>query len=162
MPDARRPDPVMPGRRSALIAAAAVAAVFAFYPERVGIDPGRAHRRELRRLLGSAGAAIAPDDAAIAAWAPDPDHQPQQYHLLRALDEAAFRALARQAGLALQPSPQGREAIWRLPAGVSLAGWAADAVPPGAGLQAQGAVGETVTWMRWHRGQLFVVVLRAG
>jgi hypothetical protein len=152
----------MIGRRSALIAAAAVAAVFAFYPEVTDMGSSRSHLREVRRLLGSAGEAIAPDDAAIAAWAPDPNYKPKQYRLLRPMDEAAFRALAKQAGLAVQPSPEAAEAIWRLPAGVTLAGWTADTVPPGAALQARGGVGDTVTWMRWHQGQLFVVVLPAG
>ena len=152
----------MLGRRTALIAAAAVAAVFALYPEVTNMSSSRSHLREVRRLLGRAGEAIAPDDASIAAWAPDPNYKPQQYHLLRPMDEAAFRALAQQGGLTVSPTPEAKEAIWRLPAGVSLAGWAADTVPPGAGLQARGGVGETVTWMRWHQGQLFVVVLPAG
>ena len=56
------------------------------------------------------------------------------------------------------PSPEASEAIWRLPAGMTLPGWAADAVPPSAALQARGGVGETVAWMRWYQGQLFVVV----
>ena len=151
----------MIGRRSALIAAAAVAAVFAFYPEVTDMGSSRSHLREVRRLLGSAGEAIAPDDTAIAAWAPDANYKPKQYRLLRPMDEPAFRALAQQAGLAVQQSPEASEAIWRLPAGVTLAGWAADAVPPGAALQARGGVGETVTWMRWHQGQLYVVVTPA-
>jgi hypothetical protein len=151
----------MLGRRSALIAAATVAAVFAFYPKVTDMSSSRSHLREVRRLLGRAGEAIAPDDATIAAWAPDPNYKPQQYHLLRPLDEAAFRALAQQAGLAVQASPTASEAIWRLPAGVALPGWTADAVPPGAALQARGAVGETVTWMRWHQGQAFIVVMPA-
>ena len=152
----------MIGRRSAVIAAAAVAAVFAFYPEVTDMGSSRSHLREVRRLLGSAGEAIAPDDAAIAAWAPDANYKPKQYRLLRPMDEAAFRALAQQAGLTVAASPEATEAIWRLPAGVALAGWSAGSVAPGAGLQAQGAVGETVTWMRWHQGKLFVVVLPAG
>ena len=151
----------MIGRRSALIAAAAVAAVFAFYPEVTDMSSSRSHLREVRRLLGSAGEAIAPDDAVIAAWAPDANYKPKQYRLLRAMDEAAFRALAQQAGLTVTPTPEATEAIWRLPAGVSLTGWKADTVPPGAGLQARGGVGGTVTWMRWHQGELFVVVLPA-
>jgi hypothetical protein len=151
----------MLGRRSALMAAAAVAAVFAFYPKVTDMSSSRSHLREVRRLLGSAGETIAPDDSSIAAWAPDANYKPQRYHLLRKMDEAAFRALAQQAGLAVQPAPEASEAVWRLPAGVALAGWTADKVPPGATLQARGAVGETVTWMRWHQGQLFVVVLPA-
>ena len=151
----------MIGRRSALIAAAAVAAVFAIYPKVTDMSSSRSHLREVRRLLGSAGEAIAPDDTAIAAWAPDANYKPQQYNLVRSVDEAAFRTLAQRAGLAVQATPEAREAIWQLPAGVTLAGWSADAVPPGAGLQARGGVGETVTWMRWHQGQLFVVVTRA-
>ena len=153
---------MMLGRRSALIAAAAVAAVFAIYPEVTDMSSTRSHLREVRRLLGSAGEAIAPDDAAIAAWSPDANYKPKQYRLLRAMDEAAFRALAQQAGLAVQATPEASEAIWRLPAGVTLAGWTADAVQPGAGLQARGGVGETVTWMRWHQGLVFVVVTPAG
>lgn len=152
----------MIGRRSALIAAAAVAAVFAIYPKVTDMSSSRSHLREVRRLLGSAGEAIAPDDTAIAAWAPDANYKPKQYRLLRPMDEAAFRALVQQVGLAVQPSPEASEAIWRLPAGMTMAGWAADAVPPGAALQARGGVGETVTWMRWHQGQLFVVVTPAG
>ena len=152
----------MIGRRSALIAAAAVAAVFAIYPKVTDMSSSRSHLREVRRLLGSAGEAIAPDDTAIAAWAPDANYKPKQYRLLRPMDEAAFRALVQKVGLAVQPSPEASEAIWRLPAGMTMAGWAADAVPPGAALQARGGVGETVTWMRWHQGQLFVVVLPAG
>jgi hypothetical protein len=151
----------MLGRRSALIAAAAVAAVFALYPEVTNMSSSRTHLREVRRLLGRAGEAVASDDASIAAWEPDPNYKPQQYHLVRKLDEASFRALAQQAGLAVQASPQASEAIWRLPAGVTLAGWAADAVPPGAALQARGGVGEAVLWLRWYQGQLFVVVLPA-
>jgi hypothetical protein len=151
----------MLGRRSALMAAAAVAAVFAFYPKVTEMSSTRSNLREIRRLLGSAGEAIASDDASIAAWAPDANYKPQRYHLLRKMDEAAFRALAQQAGLAVQPSPEASEAIWRLPAGMALTGWTADKVPPGAALQASGGVGEAVAWMRWHQGQLFVVVLPA-
>ena len=152
----------MIGRRSALIAAAAVAAVFAIYPKVTDMSSSRSHLREVRRLLGSAGEAIAPDDATIAAWAPDANYKPKQYRLLRPMDEAAFRALAQQAGLTVAASPEATEAIWRLPAGMALAGWTADKVPPGAGRQARGSIGETVTWMRWHQGQLFVVVTPAG
>ena len=152
----------MIGRRSALMAAATVAAVFAFYPKVTEMSSTRSNLREVRRLLGGAGEAIATDDASIVAWAPDPNYKPKQYRLLLSVDEAGFRALAQQAGLAVQTSPEVAEAIWRLPAGVALAGWSADAVPPGAALQAHGALGETITWMRWHRGQLFVVVLPAG
>jgi hypothetical protein len=151
----------MLGRRSALIAAAAVAAVFAFYPKVTDMSSSRSHLREVRRLLGSAGEAFAPDDSSIAAWAPDPNYKPKRYHLLRQVDEAAFRALAQQASMAVQPSPEASEAVWRLPAGVALAGWTADTVPPGAALQARGGVGEAVVWMRWHQGQLFTVVLPA-
>ena len=152
----------MIGRRSALVAAAVVAAVFAFYPKVTDMSSSRSHLREVRRLLGSAGTAIAPDDTAIAAWAPDANYKPKQYRLLRPMDEAAFRALAQQAGLAVQPSPEASEAVWRLPAGVALAGWTADTVPPGAALQARGGVGEAVVWLRWYQGQLSIVVLPAG
>ena len=151
----------MPGRRSALIAAAGGAAVLVFGLALTGRNTSAEHLGELQRLLGDAGAAIARDDMAIAAWTPDPDHKPQQYRLLRSVDEAGFRAMAQQAGLVVQATPQATEAIWRLPAGVALAGWAADTVPPGAGLQARGAVGETVTWLRWHQGRLFAVVVPA-
>ena len=97
----------------------------------------------------------------IAAWAPDPNYAPRQYRLMYDVDEAGFRLLARQVGLAVQATPEATEALWRLPAGVAMTGWTADAVPPGAGLQAQGAVGMTVTSMRWHKQQLFIVVLPA-
>lgn len=148
-------------RRSAIIAATVLAACAAFYPKVTDMSSSRSHLREVRRLLGPVAEHLAPDDAVIAAWAPDPNYAPRQYRLMYDVDEAGFRLLARQVGLAVQATPEATEALWRLPAGVAMTGWTADAVPPGAGLQAQGAVGMTVTSMRWHKQQLFIVVLPA-
>lgn len=114
-------------------------------------------RDDLVRLLGAQGEALV-GDAAIAAWVPDPNYKPRSYHLVRALDEAAFRRLAGQAGLAVAASPAVVEGVWRLPDGVTLPGWAAPDVPPGAGLQVHGPVGSTQLWWRWHQGQAFMVV----
>ena len=117
-------------------------------------------KRDLQRLLGDRGAALV-EGAEIATWQPDPDHKPSTYYALRSLDEAGLRKLAAHLNMTVAPIPALEEAIWKLPPGVSLPGWAASAVAPGAGLQAQATLGSGNTWLRWHGGQLFVVVLRA-
>ncbi|CAN5909629.1 hypothetical protein BH11PSE8_BH11PSE8_00630 [soil metagenome] len=117
-------------------------------------------KRDLRQLLGDAGAVLI-DDAKVAAWQPDPDHKPRAYYVVRSVDEAGFRRLAGQLSLAVAPNPAIEEAVWKLPAGVDLADWAADTMAPAAGLQAKGTLGSGNAWLRWQGGRLFVVVLRA-
>ncbi len=115
------------------------------------------HQRDFRRLLGREGASLA-DDSAIAAWAPDPNYQPLAYYLQRDLDEAGFRQLASQTGLTVAPTPEVAEAVWRLPAGLAVAGWSAQDIPPGAGLQVSGTVAAAAVWLRWYRGKAYIVV----
>ncbi len=152
----------MTRRRAVVIAAAVAAAGFALYPGMTDMGWFRPHHQDLRRLLGSPGDALVSDEARIAAWAPDANYRPQAYYLLRAIDEPALQALARQTGLGLAPPGSGQEAVWRLPQGVALDGWAADALAPGAGLQARGTLGGAAVWLRWHQGQAFIVVLPSG
>lgn len=116
--------------------------------------------RDLRMLLGDAGAVLI-DDAEVCTWQPDPDHKPLAYYVLRRLDEADFRRLAAQLSLTLAPNPALDEAIWKLPPDLRLAAWAATSIAPGAGLQAQAALGGSNAWLRWHGGTLFLVVRRA-
>lgn len=118
-------------------------------------------KTELKRLLG-APAAVWVDEARLQSWSLDPDHKPPAYYLLREMDEATFRRLAGQSGLAVVPSTALAEAVWRLPDGVHLSGWNAPEVPGGAGLQAQGRLGAANVWLRWHAGRLSMVVRRAG
>lgn len=117
-------------------------------------------KRDLRRLLGDAGAVLI-DDAEVVAWQPDPDHKPRAYYVLRRLDEADFRRLTAQLSLTLAPNPALDEAIWKLPPDLDLPAWAAPSITPGAGLQAQAALGGGNAWLRWHAGTLFLVVRRA-
>lgn len=146
-------------RRAVIVAAVIVAAGFALYPRLTDMSSTRTHQREIRRLLGGAGDDMVTDDTRLAAWLPDPNYKPQAYYLVRPLDEPALRALAQRRGLSLAPSAATTEAIWRLPAGLVLPGWAADAVPPGAGLQAQATLGSAAVWLRWHQGLAYIVVM---
>lgn len=152
----------MARRRAVVIGAVAAAAGFALYPGLTDMAWMRSHHQDLRRLLGSPGDALVSDEARIAAWAPDANYQPQGYYLLRAIDEPGLRALAQRVGLVLAPPTTGHEAVWRLPQGVELAGWAADALAPGTGLQSRGTLGGAAVWLRWHQGQAFIVVLPSG
>jgi len=117
-------------------------------------------KRDLQRLLGEQGAPLV-DGAEIVTWQPDPDHKPRAYYALRSVDEAGLRRLAGPLGVALEPNPAVEVAVWKLPPGVSLPGWAAAAMAPGSGLQAQGGVPGANFWLRWQGGRLFVVVMRA-
>lgn len=117
-------------------------------------------KRDLQRLLGEAGAALV-EGAEIVTWQPDPDHKPRAYYALRSVDEAALRGIAGRLGLALGPNPAIEEAVWKLPPGVALQGWAAASLVPGSGLQAQKAMAGANLWLRWHGGRLYVVVMRA-
>lgn len=117
-------------------------------------------KRDLQRLLGEPGAALV-EGAEIATWQPDPDHKPRAYYALRSVDEAGLRRMAGPLGLTLEPIPAVELAVWKLPAGVALQGWAAAAMAPGSGLQAQGGVPGANLWLRWQGGRLFVVVMRA-
>ena len=114
------------------------------------------HRKELAGLLGPAGTALL-DGASVAAWQPDANYKPQSYHATRSVDEAGFRELAASAGLAVRPTPQAVEGIWQLPPDVTVKEWAPSAVPPGAGLQASGTVGQAAVWMRWYRDRAYLV-----
>lgn len=117
-------------------------------------------KQDLRRLLGDPGTALV-EGAEVATWQPDPDHKPSTYYALRSMDESNMRKLAKSLGMTVAPIPALEEAIWKLPPEVRLPGWAAAAVAPGDGLQGQATFGSANAWMRWHGGQLFVVVLRA-
>lgn len=119
---------------------------------------GSGDRGRLRTLLGSDGALLV-DDATVAAWQPDENYVPKRFHALRALDEATFRRLAAQVGLKVGPSPAAEEAIWRLPEGVTLAGWRAPDAPPAGALQASGQVGTAGVWLRWFDGTMYMVAL---
>lgn len=120
-------------------------------------------RGDLQQLLGAAGAAWLDDSAQISAWSPpDLNYKPQAYYLMRNMDEAAFRAAAAQVGLEVVPAPPLEQAVWRLPNGVTLLGWRADSLPPGAGLQIGGSVGQAAVSARWHQGLAFLVVTVSG
>ncbi|MDD4881616.1 MAG: hypothetical protein PHX10_08575 [Gallionellaceae bacterium] len=117
-------------------------------------------KSELKRLLGEGGAGLI-DGAEVVAWGLDPDHKPDAYYALRGMDEGGFRRLATQAGLPVVPASALAEAIWKLPEGVKLPGWAAPSLPAGEGLQARGGMGDANVWLRWHAGKLYIVALRA-
>ena len=87
-------------------------------------------RRELEQLVGAPLA----HDTQVTSWQPNPDLKPSAYYGVRKLDEAGFRRLAGAVGLTPTPSAGIAEAVWRLPVGVTLKGWAAPSVPAGAGL----------------------------
>ena len=114
-------------------------------------------RRELEQLVGAPLA----HDTQVTSWQPNPDLKPSAYYAVRKLDEAGFRRLAGAVGLTPTPSAGIAEAVWRLPVGVTLKGWAAPSVPAGAGLDARGSVGGANVWLRWHEGTVFLVALRA-
>ena len=116
------------------------------------------HRQDLRNLLAPNGEVLV-QDAAIVAWEPDANYKPQAYYLVRSLEEAIFRRLAKQANLTVVPSPEVAEGVWQLPAGLKLHGWTPQDVPPSAGLQASGTVGTAAVWLRWYRGKMFLVAL---
>jgi hypothetical protein len=119
---------------------------------------GNSEMKDLKRLLGPVGAALV-EDCELVAWQPDLNAKPQAYYLRRRVDEAAFRGLAGQAGFTVAPVPALVEAVWRLPPDLAFPGWAAATVPPGAGLQASGSVGEAAVWLRWHDGAAYMVML---
>ena len=119
-------------------------------------------RRDLQQLLGAAGAPWLDDSARLAAWSPDLNYKPQAYYLLRPMDEAAFRQAVGSGGLAVVPVPPVEQAVWRLPAGVSLPGWQADSLPAGTGLQAQGTFGSMAVAVRWAHGQAYLVATVSG
>lgn len=114
--------------------------------------------KDLERMLGPTGATLI-EDSRLKAWQPDLNAKPQTYYLQRDLGEAAFRRLAGQAGLGVASVPAVAEAVWRLPPDLAFPGWAAAAVPPGAGLQAGGSVGEAAVWLRWYDGMAYLVVV---
>ena len=78
-------------------------------------------------------------------------------YLGRALSVAGFQRLVQPTGLEAGPPPQVPEAVWELPPGVALKDWTAQDVPPGAGLQANGALGATIVWLKWYEGRMFLV-----
>ena len=114
------------------------------------------HERDLKGLLSPAGEALV-DDGTLAAWQPDPNYKAQAYYLTRRIDEAGFQRLVQPTGLEAGPPPQVPEAVWELPPGVALKDWTAQDVPPGAGLQANGALGATIVWLKWYEGRMFLV-----
>jgi hypothetical protein len=122
----------------------------------------KSDRDDLKDLLGSHAAALLGPDARLAAWAPDPDHKPVAYYLTLPLAEAALRAWAAAHQLTLQPTPAAAEGIWRLPAGVQLAGWHAPEVAAGAGWQARASLPRGGLWLRWQQGTAWVVVQATG
>jgi hypothetical protein len=143
-------------RRALLGAALAATVVLTAYTGFAYMGWTTDHRKDLARLLGPAGAALL-DGASLGAWQPDLNYKPQSYYATRAVDEPGFRKLAADAGLAVRATPQAVEGIWQLPPDVALKEWAPSAVPPGAGLQANGTVGEAAVWMRWYRDRAYVV-----
>jgi hypothetical protein len=144
-------------RRRAVAVVSVAAAFAAFFAWMAAMGWFNSDRSDLRRLLGPTAAILADDSARLAAWAPDSNYKPTSYYLLQMLDEAAFRQQVDAVGLSVGPSPASAEAVWRLPEGVVLQGWAADEVPPGAGLQASGTLGGMAVWLRWHQGQAYTV-----
>jgi hypothetical protein len=147
--------------RRALLGSAAAAAIALFsYGGWAYMRWNSDYRDDLTRLLGNAGAPLVAD-AAIAVWQPDLNHKPESYFARRTIDEAGFRKIVVDAGLAARPTPDVVEAVWELPPGVALDGWTPSTVPPGAGLQASGIVGDVAVWVRWYRDQAYVVAQRA-
>jgi hypothetical protein len=114
-------------------------------------------RRELEQLVGTP----LTRDTELTSWQFSPDYKPTEYYGVRKLDEAGFRRLVSAVGLTPKASAGIAEAVWRLPAGVTLKGWAAPSVPAGAGLDARGTVGGAIVWLRWHEGTMFLVAHRA-
>lgn len=119
-----------------------------------------AHRGELKALLGEGGATIA-EGADITAWQPSLDYKPKAYYWMRSLDEPDFRALVTRAGFLLGPVPAVPEGVWTLPPDIKFAGWTPQAVPAGAGLQANGNLGRAAVWLRWFDGRMYAVALRS-
>ncbi|MES2717004.1 MAG: hypothetical protein V4795_14640 [Pseudomonadota bacterium] len=119
-------------------------------------------RKDLGRLLGEHAAVLLDDSARTAAWSPDSNFKPQNFYMLRDMDEATFRRAATRVGLPVGPAPAATDSVWRLPTGVTLPGWLADALPAGAGLQCSGTLGGAAVWMRWYQGHAYVVALVSG
>lgn len=122
-------------------------------------DAAVGYERDLQQLLGP-GSSVWLEHAQVAGWQPDLNFKPVTYFVQRRVNEVTFRRLADESKLAVRTSAAAAEAIWQLPAGVVLSGWAADKVPAGAGLDARGSIGDAMLFARWYAGDLWLVVAR--
>ena len=100
-------------------------------------------------------------DGKVAAWQPDLNLQPYAYYLVRKISRDDFVAFLQHLDWLVE-SAQGADAIWLLPNGVHLDGWAPDAALQGQGLQAAGTLGAAGVWLRWHDQKMLAVVMASG